>query len=61
MLLCAIANAAVPGAVGSYISIAVTLIANLCVLLLIAIGIANAVKGYARELPIIGRIRLLNQ
>lgn len=61
VLLCAIANAAVPGAVGSYISIAVTLIANLCVLLLIAIGIANAVKGYARELPIIGRIRLLNQ
>lgn len=61
VLLCAIANAAVPGAVGSYISIAVTLIANLCVLLLIAIGIANAVKGYARELPIIGRIRLLKQ
>lgn len=61
VLLCAIANAAVPGVAGSYISIAVTLIANLCVLLLIAIGIANAVKGYARELPIIGRIRLLNQ
>ncbi len=61
VLLCAIANAAVPGAVGSYISIAVTLIANLCVLLLIAIGIANAVKGYARELPIIGKIRLLKQ
>lgn len=61
VLLCAIANAAVPGAVGSYISIAVTLIANLCVLLLIAIGIANAVKGYARELPIIGKIKLLKQ
>lgn len=30
-------------------------------LLLAAIGIYNAVKGYARELPVIGKIRLLRE
>lgn len=46
---------------GVILTVIITVIINLAVLLLISIGIANAVKGAARELPIIGKYKLLKQ
>lgn len=46
---------------GVILTVIITVIINLTVLLLISIGIANAVKGAARELPIIGKYKLLKQ
>lgn len=45
--------------VGVALTVIVTTLINLTILLWIAIGIANAVKGKARELPVIGRFRIL--
>lgn len=45
--------------VGTFLTVLITLLINLTILLWITIGIANAVKGKARELPIIGRFRIL--
>ncbi len=42
-------------------TIIVTVVINLSILLFISTGIANAVKGEARELPIIGKYKLLKQ
>jgi uncharacterized membrane protein len=46
---------------GVILTVIITVLINLTVLLLISIGIANAVKGAARELPIIGKYKLLKQ
>jgi|GEM_PF-214417 len=59
ILLCAICSAILSSPIDAIATIIITLIINLCVLLLIAIGIANAVKGFARELPAIGKWKLL--
>ncbi len=59
IFLCTISNAILSEPMNIIATIIVTLVINMCVLLLIAIGIANAVKGFARELPVIGKYKLL--
>lgn len=59
IFLCTISNAVLSEPINIIATIIVTLVINMCVLLLIAIGIANAVKGFARELPVIGKYKLL--
>lgn len=59
IFLCTISNAILSEPINIIATIIVTLVINMCVLLLIAIGIANAVKGFARELPVIGKYKLL--
>lgn len=44
---------------GVFLTVLATVFINGCILLWITIGIFNTVKGKARELPIIGRFRLL--
>lgn len=61
ILLNAIISSVLVGIVGSVLTIIITVIINMCILLLISTGIANSVKGIARELPIIGKYKLLKQ
>lgn len=61
VIICAIISSVSDSTVSAILTIIVTLIINLFVLLLISIGIANAVKGIARELPVIGKYKLLKQ
>lgn len=55
----AICNSVFNDMPGTILTVIITVVVNLTVLLLISIGIANAVKGAARELPIIGKYKLL--
>lgn len=59
IILSAICNSIFNDMVGMILTIIITVAINLAVLLFISIGIANAVKGTARELPIIGRYKFL--
>lgn len=59
IILSAICNSIFNDMVGMLLTVIITVAINLAVLLLISIGIANAVKGVARELPIIGRYKFL--
>lgn len=61
IMLSAICNSIFSDMVGIVLTVIITVIINIAVLLLISIGIANAVKGEARELPIIGKYKLLKQ
>ncbi len=61
IIMGAIFNSVLNEMPGIILTVIVTVIINLAVLLLISIGIANAVKGAARELPIIGKYKLLKQ
>lgn len=59
IIMGAICNSIFNDMLGTIFTVIITVFINLAVLLLISIGIANAVKGAARELPIIGKYRLL--
>ena len=59
MLLNAIISSVLVNMVGSVLTILITVIINMYILLMISIGIANSVKGIAKELPIIGKYQLL--
>lgn len=59
MLLNAIISSVFVNMVGSILTILITVAINMYILLMISIGIANSVKGIARELPIIGKYKLL--
>ena len=59
IMLSAICNSIFNDMVGMLLTIIITVAINMAVLLLISIGIANAVKGTARELPIIGKYKFL--
>lgn len=59
IILGAICNSVFNDMLGTVLTVIITVVINLAVLLLISIGIANAVKGAARELPIIGKYKLL--
>lgn len=61
IILSAICNSIFNDMVGIILTVIITVAINITVLLLISIGIANAVKGEARELPIIGKYKLLKQ
>lgn len=61
IIMGAIFNSVFNEMTGVILTVIITVIINLTVLLLISIGIANAVKGAARELPIIGKYKLLKQ
>lgn len=57
--LCTVASNTLSSSQSLAVSIVVTVLINIYILMLIAIGIANAVKGKARELPFIGKIHIL--
>lgn len=59
IILSAICNSIFNDMVGMILTVIITVAINIAVLLLISIGIANAVKGAARELPIIGKYKFL--
>lgn len=59
IIMGAICNSVFNEMLGTILTVIITVFINLAVLLLISIGIANAVKGAARELPIIGKYKLL--
>ncbi len=59
MLLNAIISSVLVNMVGSVLTILITVIINMYILLMISIGIANSVKGIAKELPIIGKYQFL--
>lgn len=61
IILSAICNSIFNDMVGMILTVIITVAINIAVLLLISIGIANAVKGAARELPIIGKYKFLKQ
>lgn len=59
IILSSICNSIFNDMVGMILTVIITVTINIAVLLLISIGIANAVKGAARELPIIGKYKFL--
>ena len=59
IIMGAICNSVFNDMLGTILTVIITVVINLAILLLISIGIANAVKGAARELPIIGKYKLL--
>ena len=59
VIICAVIDSVSNSTTSAILTIIVTLIINLFILLLISIGIANAVKGIARELPVVGKYKLL--
>ncbi len=61
ILLSAIFTCALNDMPAIILTIIVTVVINLSILLFISTGIANAVKGEARELPLIGKYKLLKQ
>ena len=61
ILLSAIFSCALNDMPAVILTIMFTVVINLSILLFISTGIANAVKGEARELPVIGKYKLLKQ
>ncbi|MEE0060971.1 MAG: hypothetical protein UE295_09115 [Acutalibacteraceae bacterium] len=61
ILLSAIFSCALNDMPAVILTIIFTVVINLSILLFISTGIANAVKGEARELPVIGKYKLLKQ
>ncbi|MEE0265928.1 MAG: hypothetical protein UD936_09920 [Acutalibacteraceae bacterium] len=61
ILLGVIFNCALNNMPAVILTIIFTVAINLAILLFISTGIANAVKGEARELPVIGKYKLLKQ